>query len=154
MGETPPPARPGPPGTDDRDAGTLTVLVVEDDAATAELLRVVLNDVPGWGAVVVHDAGAAREVGRHVRLDAVVLDLHLPGASGLELLARWEAAPDRPPPPVVLLTADPAHPEARAAAAAGRVAALVRKPFDVDALVVTIRRAGAARPRPPSERSS
>ena len=140
MGEPPPPAREGPPGTDDRDAGTLTVLVVEDDAATAELLRVVLNDVPGLGAVVVHDPAAAREVGRHVRLDAVVLNLHLPGISGPELLAQWRAAPDRPSPPAVLLTADPAHPEARAAVEAGRVAALVRKPFDLDDLVATVAR--------------
>ena len=40
---------------------TLTILVVEDDHAVAELMRSVLNRVPGWGATVVHDAAAARE---------------------------------------------------------------------------------------------
>ena len=152
MGETPPPARPAPPETDDRDAGTLTIMVVEDDAATAELLRVVLNGVPGWGAVVVHDAAAAREVGRYVWLDALVLDLHLPGVSGLELLARWRAAPDWTDPPVVLLTADPTHPEGRAAVAAGGVAALRGKPFNLDDLVAVVRQVVAARPPQPPER--
>ena len=32
--------------------GTLTILVVEDDVANAELLRTLLNRVPGWGATV------------------------------------------------------------------------------------------------------
>jgi CheY-like chemotaxis protein len=44
---------------------TLTILVVDDDQAVAELLRELLNDVPGWGATVVHDAAAARAVFRH-----------------------------------------------------------------------------------------
>ena len=67
-----------------------------------------------------------------VRIEALVLDLHLPGISGLELLALWAADPARPDPPVVLTTADPEHPAVRAAVAAGAVAALVPKPFDVD----------------------
>ena len=152
MGETPPPARRVPPEPDAGAAGgTLTVLVVEDDPATAALLRDMLNDVPGWGAMVVHDAAAARGVGRHVRLDALVLDFHLPGVSGLELLALWRAAPGWASPPVVLTTADPEHPAVRAAVAAGRVAALVPKPFDVDDLVAAVRRVTAP-PSPPPER--
>jgi DNA-binding response OmpR family regulator len=127
------------------DAGeTLTILVVEDDVAVAELLREVLNDVPGWGATVVHDAAAARRVGRVVRVEALVLNLHLPGRSGLELLALWAADPAAPRPPVVLTTADPEHPAVRAAVAAGEVAALVPKPFDVDELVAAVHRVDGA----------
>ena len=130
------------------DDGTLTILVVEDDAAVAALLREVLNDVPGWGATVVHDAAAARRVGRVVRVEAVVLDLHLPGLSGLELLALWRADPAWPDPPVVLTTGHPEHPAVRAAVAAGAVTALVPKPFDVDELVAAVHRADAAHGRP------
>jgi len=43
-------------------AQTLSILVVEDDEAVAELVRAVLNDVVGWGTTVVHNAAAAREV--------------------------------------------------------------------------------------------
>jgi CheY-like chemotaxis protein len=131
-----------------RDAGeALTVLVVEDDPAVAALLREVLNDVPGWGATVVGDAAAARAVGRLVRVEALVLDLHLPGLSGLELLALWAADPAWPDPPVVLTTADPEHPAVRAAVAAGAVAALVPKPFDVDDLVAAVHRVDGAHRR-------
>ncbi len=127
--------------------GTLTILVVEDDPAVAELLREVLNNVPGWGATVVHGAAAARRVGRVVRVEALVLDLHLPGLSGLELLALWHADSAWPDPPVVLTTADPEHPAVRAAVAAGAVAALVPKPFDVDALVAAVYRVDGAHRR-------
>ena len=40
---------------------TLSILVVEDVVAVAELVRAVLNEVLGWGATIVHDAAAARE---------------------------------------------------------------------------------------------
>jgi CheY-like chemotaxis protein len=133
---------------DGEDGGPLTILVVEPDPVVAERVRAGLNGVPGWGATVVRDAAAALAVGRHLRVDALVLALHPPGLAGLALLARWRADPNRSGPPVVLTTVHPAAPEARAAVAAGAVAALVPKPFDVDALVATLRRVvgGGARP--------
>ncbi len=96
---------------------------------------------------MVHDAAAARRVGRVVRIEALVLDLHLPGISGLELLALWAADPAWPDPPVVLTTAEPEHPAVRAAVAAGVVAALVPKPFDVDDLVAAVHRVDGAHRR-------
>ena len=131
------------------DAGrTLTILVVEDDAAVAELLRVVLNDVGGWGATVVHDAAAARAVTRHVRVECLVLDLHMPGLSGLELLGVLDADPAWAHPPVVLTTSDPAGAGVGDALADGSVAALVPKPFDVDDLTAAVRRVVATHYRP------
>ena len=70
---------------------TLSILVVEDDEAVAELIRAVLNDVSGWGATVVHNAAAARAVFQHVRIEVLVLDVNLPGISGLELLELLRA---------------------------------------------------------------
>ena len=90
---------------------------------------------------------AARRVGRVVRVEALVLNLHLPGVSGLELLALWEVDPGGPAPPVVLTTADPEHPAVRAAVAAGQVAALVPKPFAVDDLVAAVRSVTGAQRR-------
>ena len=84
---------------------------------------------------------------RHVRVECLVLDLHLPGLSGAELLAGLHDDPAWPRPPVVLTTADPDGPGVRAALAAGTVDALVLKPFDVDALTAAVARAVAARPR-------
>jgi DNA-binding response OmpR family regulator len=139
-----PPARSASWRSPSNDERTLTILVVERDAAVAELLRTLLNTIPGWGATVVHHAAAALAVARRVRVELLVVDLHLPGISRLELLERWPVAADTAPrPPVVLITSAP-PPEVRAAVARGQVAAVVRKPFDVDELVAVVRRVAMA----------
>ena len=124
---------------------TLSILVVEDDEATAELVRAVLNDVPGWGATVVHDASAAREVFRHVRIEVLVLDVNLPGLSGPELLDLLRRDPTWDEPPVILMSANADSPEVRGAIDHGDAVRFIRKPFDVDDLVQAVEDAAAAR---------
>lgn len=128
-----------------RDVGsTLTILVVDDDQAVAELLRELLNDVAGWGATVVHDAAAARAVFHHIRVEVLVLDVNLPGISGLELLdllRRDEAWHD---PPIIFMSAAPDQPNVQDRVLAEGIR-LIRKPFDVDELVAAVKEAVAAR---------
>lgn len=114
---------------------TLSILVVEDDEAVAELIREILNDVPGWGATVVHDAAAARAVFRYVRIEALVLDVNLPGITGIELLALLRNDPDWNEPPIVLMSAAVDQPSITDALREGLVTTFLPKPFDVDELV-------------------
>jgi CheY-like chemotaxis protein len=129
------------------------ILVVEDDEATAELVRTLLNNVPGWGATVVHDAAAARAVFRHVRIEVLVVDVNLPGITGLELLELLRRDPHWEEPPVILMSADLDQPQIQAAMARGEAARFIAKPFDVDQLIDSVRRvvgagnAAVARPR-------
>jgi DNA-binding response OmpR family regulator len=123
---------------------TLSILVVEDDVAVAELIRAVLNDVPGWGATVVHNAAAGREVFRHVRIEVLVVDVNLPGVSGIELLELLRKDPHWDEPPVLLMSAHPEQIEIAGAMREGLVTKLLRKPFDVDELVREVRDAVAA----------
>jgi CheY-like chemotaxis protein len=95
----------------------------------------------------VRDAAAARAVARHVRVECLVLDLHLPGPSGLELLGLLDGDPAWTHPPVVLTTSDPDAAGVRAALEAGTVAALVPKPFDVDVLTAAVSRVVEAHAR-------
>ena len=125
---------------------TLTILVVEDDSAVAELLRALLNDVPGWGATVVHDAAAAREVFRHVSVEVLIVDVNLPGISGLELLALLREDPDWHDPPVILVSADRDQAGIREAVRRGDAARFIPKPFDVDDLIRAIREALGSEP--------
>jgi CheY-like chemotaxis protein len=122
-------------------AATVTILVVEDDQAVAELLRALLNDVPGWGATVVHDAAAARAVFRHVRVEVLVVDVNLPGISGLELLQLLRSDPGWRDPPVVLVSAEPNQAGVAETLAAGAAVRILAKPFDVDQLVDTVAQA-------------
>ena len=130
----------------DTDARTLSILVVEDDVAVADLVRTLLNQVPGWGATVVHDAAAAREVFGHVRIEVLVLDVNLPGISGLELLELLRQDPTWDEPPAILMSANVDQPEIRAALRRGVATRFIPKPFDVDHLVDEIRSAVAVRP--------
>jgi DNA-binding response OmpR family regulator len=118
---------------------TLTILVVEDDGAVAELLRALLNDVPGWGATVVHDAAAARAVFHHVRVEVLVVDVNLPGISGLELLTMLRSDSGWRNPPVILVSAEPSQPGVAAALATGAALKIIAKPFDVDQLIQAVR---------------
>ena len=120
-------------------APTLSILVVEDDKAVAELIRSILNDVVGWGATVVHDASAAREISRHVQIETLVLDANLPGISGLELLVLLRQDPHWSKPPVILMSADPGQAGIHEAVRDGVATTFLRKPFDIDQLVHEIR---------------
>jgi CheY-like chemotaxis protein len=127
----------------DASGETLSILVVEDDVVVAELIRTVLNDVPGWGATLVHDASAARAVFRHVRIEVLVVDVNLPGLSGLELLELLRNDPHWDEPPVLLMSAhlDPAR--AATTMRDGLVTRFLRKPFDVDQLIHEVHEAVA-----------
>jgi DNA-binding response OmpR family regulator len=126
---------------------TLSILVVEDDEAVAELLRTLLNQVHGWGATVVHDAASARELFRHVRIEALVVDVNLPGISGIELLDLLRHDPHWDEPPVILMSANTEQPEIRAALVRGSAVRFIPKPFDVDTLIRELDAAVTARSR-------
>ena len=137
-----------------------TVLVVEDDPTLAELVRAVVNDVPTWGAVVAYDAPSAMNLLEHVRADVLVVDVMLPGMSGIDLLAAVRRRPGWHDPPVLVMSANvPAQVVERALGADPYIQFLA-KPFDIDELVDSItraleaRRVGAGSTRPPEPEDS
>jgi two-component system response regulator MtrA len=60
------------------------ILVVDDDPALAEMLTIVLRG-EGFDSAVVRDGSRALDAFREVRPDLVLLDLMLPGLSGLDV---------------------------------------------------------------------
>jgi DNA-binding NarL/FixJ family response regulator len=81
----------------------IKVLVADDHAIVRRGLRQILAETPDIlvGAEAA-TAAEVRQVVREQRFSAVVLDISLPGASGLELLA--DLRKERPELPVLILT--------------------------------------------------
>ena len=78
------------------------VLVVEDDTTVSEVISAYLER-DGYDCQVVEDGSTAEQLWAQWRPDLVVLDVMLPGLSGLELLRRRRADGDETP--VVMLSA-------------------------------------------------
>lgn len=119
----------------------LTVLAVDDELPALEELAYLLGDDPRVGTV--HPAGDASEALRLLAttdVDAVFLDLRLPGLSGLELaqaLGRFARRPE-----VVFVSA---HEDAAVAAFALDAADYLLKPVSTHRLAEAIRRVCARR---------
>jgi response regulator RpfG family c-di-GMP phosphodiesterase len=118
----------------------LRILLVDDDPALRTLLRTTF-EVADVAVVEADSAAAARRNIRANRPDVIVLDVNMPGMTGLELCAALKAAPETKDIPIVLLTGSDGS-SAEAAKKAG-ADAFVRKPFSpLELLAVAERLAG------------
>lgn len=82
-----------------------TVLVLDSSVT----VRMDLDDAfraSGWTALLCGSAAAARDAIRQRMPDAIVLDVVLPDANGLELLREWRADPAFAGVPVLLLSSE------------------------------------------------
>jgi two-component system OmpR family response regulator len=84
------------------DTGRLRVAVVEDDREMRELLREALGN-EGYAVTAVGSGAAANETVRGGDVDAVILDVWLPDADGVELCRAWRRSGLRIP--ILMLTA-------------------------------------------------
>jgi CheY-like chemotaxis protein len=71
----------------------------------------------------------------------LVVDINLPGISGLELLGLLREEPAWREPAVILMSANEHQPGIREALADGTAFAFLTKPLDLDDLIDAIRRA-------------
>lgn len=114
---------------------TVSILVVDDEPPIRKLLRVGLAS-QGYAVSEAPNAKVAIELLQTERPDLILLDLGLPGMTGLELLGKWRG--DGLDIPVVILSSRTDE--------AGIVSALelgaddyVTKPFGMNELVARIR---------------
>ena len=84
------------------DGSPLRVIVVDDEVNIAELIGMALR-YEGFDVSVAHTGAKAVSTARSVRPDAVVLDMMLPGTSGLDVCRALRAG--QKPPAIVMLTA-------------------------------------------------
>jgi DNA-binding response OmpR family regulator len=117
------------------------ILIVEDQADTAEMLRLILED-EGYSVSQAGNANIAfgmlqrRSRSTTETPDLVLLDLMMPGMDPLDMVRK---VGKQDMPPVIVLSAKP---EAQVAQAAHSIeaAAIVLKPFGIEDLLETVRR--------------
>lgn len=117
------------------------VLYVEDNQANSAVVRSALASRP-WIQLTVSPTIEEALAVVHNRLtqrppDLILLDVHLPDASGLELLHLLKANPETRDTPVIMISAD-AMPEQIDAALAAGAACYLTKPVQVAALLVQV----------------
>jgi DNA-binding LytR/AlgR family response regulator len=126
------------------DAPLLRVLVIDDERPALDELTFLLERDPRIGGVLTTDSATeALRILHDLDVDAVFLDIQMPGLTGLDLaqvLARFKA-----PPPVVFVTAHDEH-----AVEAFDLSAVdyVLKPVREERLAEAVRRVVAAGARP------
>ena len=114
------------------------VLIVEDDKATGDVLASAINDQRGYAAVTVASADEALAALSRVDPDLMVVDIRMPGMSGLELYDRIRADPRFRSLPVVFETGT-GREHANELRERG-IATYIRKPFDIAELVRFVKR--------------
>jgi DNA-binding response OmpR family regulator len=113
------------------------VLLIEDEPNIAEALRFILTR-DGWEVSTLADGAQALLAVARQKPDVVILDLMLPGASGLDILRGLRADPATAALPVLMLTAKGQGRDREAAEQAG-VTAFMTKPFANADIVAQVR---------------
>jgi DNA-binding response OmpR family regulator len=110
-----------------------TILICEDDHNLRQLVRVVLGE--RYRFLEAHNGDEALELALQARPDLIILDLMMPGRSGLEVLDHLRAKLPNGQTRVIVMSAWGHADEAALNAGADR---FVPKPFDADELTAIV----------------
>jgi len=113
--------------------GRRVVVVVEDDRPVGELLASVINDEEGYYAIHVTRPTEALETLKTVKPDLLVLDVGLPGMSGIELYDRVREDETLRRVPVLFETA--VAQEHKGDFSRRGIKHVIEKPFDLDEIL-------------------
>ena len=109
------------------------VLIAEDDPAIAELISEAVCDNRYIGCHVIANGALVPDAIMARRPDLLILDVGLPGLSGLDVFDLVRSDPRYDGIPVLFLTGTPD--KAEGAFAGGGRHVVMGKPFDVDELI-------------------
>lgn len=137
----------------------LRILVAEDNRTNQRVIGKILERA-GHAALVVESGEAALETLEQGSFDVILMDINMPGRSGVEIvkLLRFMHAPEELPP-LIALSADATRETQEACREVG-FSDYLTKPIDTDLLLRTLDRlatkpsvadAGSAEPRKPHE---
>jgi PAS domain S-box-containing protein len=119
------------------DAKLNTVLYVEDNPANLNLMEHILRRVPGLNLISAHTAELGLEMARQHQPEIIILDINLPGMTGMEALAHLQRLDETRAIPVVALSANAMPDEIQKALDAGFQRYLT-KPLNISELLNTL----------------
>ena len=108
------------------------ILAIDDSAAMREILSATLTTA-GYDVTVAKDGDEGLEHALAMAFDLVLADQHMPGKTGVDLIALLRANPAYEATPILLLTTESGEPFKEAARAAGATG-WIEKPLDPDML--------------------
>ena len=124
-----------------------SILVVEDDPDIAAVVRLHLEDA-GYGVTIASDGDSGLDALARKKFDLIVLDIMLPGVSGLDICRRVAREADRP---MILILSSRSAELDRVLGLQEGADDYLTKPFSVLELVARVR---ALFRRPPSRSES
>ncbi len=124
-----------------------TVLIADDDKALAEAIAVTLG-MKGLRTIVANDGERALTLACALQPDLILLDVTMPGRSGIEVCATLKTDPATASTPVILLTAKKDETDRMVGIAAGADEYLT-KPFSPTELIALVSEVLAGRPIEP-----
>ncbi len=133
----------GKPRPSDRNTRQ-TVLIVDDEVSLAKAIAATL-DLEGLETIVTHDGERALALARSLHPDLILLDVMLPGRSGIEVCATLKTDPTTASIPVIFITAKTGETDRMVGIAAGADEYLT-KPFSPTQLIALVNEALAGRP--------
>lgn len=110
-----------------------TILIVEDDVCIATLIADALADETDARVCMMHHGGDAIRLIAVQRIDLVILDYQLPGATGIEVYDAMRRDPRTQRTPVLFITAND-----RRAEFDRRGFTYIRKPFNLFELLASV----------------
>jgi two-component system cell cycle response regulator DivK len=114
-----------------------TILIIEDNEKNLKLVRDVLN-VKGYATIEARSGEDGIALARERQPDLVLMDIHLPGISGIEAIARLRADPATARIPVIAVTASVMQHDLKQITDAG-FDGYVAKPINLKGFLDTVR---------------
>ncbi len=125
----------------DKTQAVKTVLYVEDNPQDMMLMEMIFEKcLTDFQLILAPTAELGLELAKSHNPDIILLDIRLPGVSGLQLLHSLKAAPNTQHRPIIAVTAEATKQDVSTGMAAGFHAYLT-KPVDLETLVATVLKA-------------
>lgn len=81
------------------------ILIIDDEVSFTRLMSMNLEDTGDFEVKIENDPLKATQTAKYFKPDMVILDILMPGKSGLQLATEWESSEELAALPILFLTA-------------------------------------------------